>query len=116
MDTIQVAIWIMGGAISVIGLLVATLWQMTRAEQKAQDDAIKAKADKLAMESSDKRLEKELDRLRIEHEKVIDRVEGRFEKELENMENRLCMKIEAMEVNVLRQIELMMELLKKDSR
>lgn len=114
MDSLQVAIWVLGGAIGVIGILVGVLWNMTRAEQKAQDEAIAKKADLYKVEEGEKRWEKEVDRLRLEHEKVIDRVEGRFEKELENMESRLCTKIETMEENLVRQIGLVMELLKKD--
>lgn len=110
----EVAIWVLGGAISVIAMLVATLWQMTRAEQKAQDEAIKSKADQNRVEESDKRFEREIERIRHDSEKVIEKIEARHDKDLELMESRLCTKIEAMEVNVLRQIELIMELLKKD--
>jgi len=114
MDTLQVAVWVLGGLVGVIGILIGVLWQMTRAEQKAQDEAIARKADNTKVEENEKRWEKEIDRIRFEHEKVIDRVENRFEKELENMENRLCTKIETMEATILRQIELVMEILKKD--
>lgn len=110
----EIAIWVLGGAISVIGMLVATLWQMTRAEQKAQDDAIKSKADQVRLEESDKRFDKELERIRHDNERVVEKIEARHEKDLDAMENRLCTKIEAMETNVLRQIELIMELLKKN--
>lgn len=114
MDSLQVAIWVLGGAIGVIGILVGVLWNMTRAEQKAQDEAIAKKADLHKVDDAEKRWEKEVDRLRFEHDKVIDRVENRFEKELENMENRLCTKIETMEENLVRQIGLVMELLRKE--
>lgn len=116
MDSLQVAVWVLGGATGVIGILIGVLWNMTRAEQKAQDEAIARKADNVKVEENEKRWEKEVDRLRFEHDKVIDRVENRFEKELENMENRLCTKIEAMETNVLRQIELVMEILKSNGK
>ena len=111
---IEVMLWILSGSVGVISILVATLWQMTRAEQKAQDEAIKAKADKTIVEDSGKRFEKEIERIRHDNEKVVEKIEARHEKDLEAMENRLCTKIESMESNVLRQIELIMELLKKD--
>lgn len=111
---IEVVVWVLGGVMSVVSMLVATLWQMTRAEQKAQDEAIAKKADLHKVEEGERRWEKEVDRLRFEHEKVISRVEGRFEKELESMEGRLCTKIESMEENLIRQIGLVMEILKKD--
>lgn len=114
--SIEVMIWVLGGATSVIGILVATLWQMTRAEQKAQDEAIARKADSAKVEENEKRWEKELDRMRFEHDKVIDRVEGRFEKELENVESRLCTKMETMEATIIRQIELVMEILKSNGK
>jgi len=111
--SMEVAIWALGGAIGVIGTLVATLWAMVRAEQKAQDEAIARKADIAKVDESEKRWEKEVDRLRFEHDKVISRIEDRFEKELENVESRLSTKMEAMESTILRQIELVMEILKK---
>lgn len=114
MDSLQVAIWVLGGAIGVIGILVGVLWNMTRAEQKAQDEAIAKKADLHKVEEGEKRWEKEVDRLRFEHEKVIDRVENRFERELANMESRLCTKMETMEENLVRQFSMVMELLKKE--
>lgn len=102
MDSLQVAIWVLGGTIGVIGILVGVLWNMTRAEQKAQDEAIAKKADLHKVEEGEKRWEKEVDRLRFEHDKVISRVEGRFEKELAAMESRLSEKI-----------DLILEILKK---
>jgi FtsZ-interacting cell division protein ZipA len=103
MDSMQVIIWIMGGAIGTIGLLVGVLWNMTRAEQKAQDEAIAKKADLSKVEDGERRWEKEVDRLRAEHDKVIEKVEGRFEKELAAMETRLGEKI-----------DLILEILRKD--
>ena len=99
---IEIVVWIIGGILSVVSLLVATLWNMTRAEQKAQDEAIAKKADLNKVEEGEKRWEKEVDRLRFEHDKVISRVEGRFEKELAAMESRLSEKI-----------DLILEILKK---
>lgn len=112
--SIEIAIWVLGGTIGVIGMLVATLWQMTRAEQKAQDEAIARKADSQKVEEGEKRFEKEVDRLRFEHEKVINRVEGRFEKELENVESRIISRFDSMEANFVRQFEILMEIVKKD--
>ena len=115
---IEVILWILGAFVTMLSALVATIWSMVRSDKKAQDEAIEhvrqSKADKAVVEDTDKRFEKEIDRLRFEHEKVIDRVEGRFEKELENMESRLCVKFENMEANLLRQFELLMEVVKKD--
>ncbi len=120
--SIEVVIWVLGGVIGVIGMLVATLWQMTRAEQKAQDAAIEQvrqhKADKVYVEDGEKRWSKEIDRIRFEHDKVIDRIEGRFEKELESVKDQLGERITTMEDNLLRsmtaQFNLVMEMLKKD--
>lgn len=117
-DMISAIFWILGGLFGVVSILLGTLWNMTRKEKEAQDAAIEhvkqIKADKTAVDDHEKRLEKELDRIRFEHEKVINRVEGRFEKELSSVETRLGTKIESMETNVLRQFELLMEILKKD--
>lgn len=116
--SIEIVMWVLSGIVGLVSILVATLWQMTRAEQKAQDEAIKAKADKSAVEDNDRRVEKELERIRSEHDKVINRVEGRFEKELESVENRLSDRMITMEENLLRsmtsQFNMVMELLKKD--
>lgn len=101
-DMISAMIWILGGAMGIIGILVGVLWNMTRAEQKAQDEAIAKKADLHKVEEGEKRWEKEVDRLRFEHERVIDKVENRFEKELSAMESRLGEKI-----------DLILEILKK---
>jgi biopolymer transport protein ExbB/TolQ len=114
----EVWLWILSGILGVLASMIAVIWSLLRAEQKAQDDAIeevrKHKADKDAVEDAGKRVEKEIDRIKFEHERVIDRVELRFEREMVNMESRLCTKIAEMEANVIRQIELMMEILKKD--
>ena len=114
----EVWLWILSSALGVLGAMIAVIWSLLRAEQKAQDDAIeevrKHKADKEAVEDNSKRVEKEIDRIKFEHERVIDRVELRFEREMVNMESRLCTKMAEMEANVIRQIELMMEILKKD--
>jgi len=87
-----------GAFITLIGALVATIWSMMRSDKKAQDAAIEhvrqVKADKAAVEDNDKRFEKEIDRLRQDHERVIDKVENRFEKELSAMESRLGEKID----------------------
>ena len=115
---IEVILWILGAFVTMLSALVATIWSMVRSDKKAQDEAIEhvrqVKADKVSVDDNEKRLEKELDRIRFEHEKVINRVEGRFEKELSSVETRLGTKIESMETNVLRQFELLMEILKKD--
>ena len=114
----EVAIWALGGAISVISMLVATLWAMVRNEQKAQDEAIAKKADIQKVEDSEKRWEKEVDRIRFEHDRVTNRIEGRFEKELESVKDQLGERITTMEDNLLRsmtaQFNLVMEMLKKD--
>ena len=106
-DMIGALMWVAGGILGVIGILLATLWQMTRREKEIQDAAIEQvrqlKADKAVVEDNEKRWDKEMDRLRFEHDKVIDRVENRFEKELAAMENRLGEKI-----------DLILEILKKD--
>lgn len=93
-DLISALIWVLGGAIGVVGILVGVLWNMTRAEQKAQDEAIAKKADLVKVEDNEKRWDKEMDRIRFEHDKVIDRVENRFEKELAAMESRLSEKMD----------------------
>lgn len=109
-------LWILGGAFTVLGAMLAIVWSLLRAEQKAQDDAIAKKADQERVDDNERRWEKELDRMRFEHDKVIDRVEGRFEKELENVESRLCTKMETMEATIIRQIELVMEILKSNGK
>lgn len=115
---IEVILWIFGAFITMLLALVGTIWSMMRSDKKAQDDAIdevrKFKADKTALEDGEKRFEKEVDRLRFEHEKVISRVEGRFEKELENVESRIISRFDNMEANFLRQFEILMEIVKKD--
>jgi len=112
-------LWILSGAFTVISAVLGIVWSLLRAEQKAQDEAIedvrKHKADKDVVEEAGKRTEKEIDRIKFEHERVIDRVELRFEREMINVESRLGTKIEQMEANILRQIELMMEIVRKDS-
>lgn len=113
----EVWLWLLSGILGVISSMVVVIWSLLRAEQKAQDDAIedvrKNKADKESVEDAGKRVEKEIDRIKFEHERVIDRVELRFEREMVSMESRLCNKMEAMEENISRQIALMMEILKK---
>lgn len=101
--SIEIAIWVLGGAISVIGMLVATLWQMTRAEQKAQDEAIRDKADKSMVVDTQSRHDKEFDRIREEQTRLMDKADERHQRELSAMENRLSSKI-----------DLILELLKKD--
>ena len=58
MDTLQVAVWVLGGLVGVIGILIGVLWQMTRAEQKAQDEAIARKADNTKVEENEVIVEK----------------------------------------------------------
>ena len=101
--SIEIAIWVLGGAISVIGMLVATLWQMTRAEQKAQDEAIRDKADKSMVVDTQSRHDKEFDKIREEQTRLMDKADERHQRELSAMENRLSSKI-----------DLILELLKKD--
>ena len=95
---IEVILWVLGAFVTMLSALVATIWSMMRSDKKAQDEAIEHvrqnKADKAAVEDNDKRFEKEIDRLRFEHERVIDKVENRFEKELSAMESRLGEKID----------------------
>lgn len=111
-------LWVLSGAVTALAGLAAVVWSLVRADQRRQDEAIeevrKHKADKDAVDDATKRTEKEIDRVKFEHDRVIDRIEIRFEREMVNMEGRLCTKMEAMEANVIRQIELMMEILKKD--
>lgn len=106
-DMISAIFWILGGLFGVVSILLGTLWSMTRKEKEAQDAAIEhvkqIKADKAVVEDNERRWDKEMDRIRFEHDKVIDRVENRFEKELAAMENRLGEKI-----------DLILEILKKD--
>lgn len=99
----EIAIWVLGGAVSIIGMLVATLWQMTRAEQKAQDEAIRDKADKSMVVDTQSRHDKEFDRIREEQTRLMDKADERHQRELSAMENRLSSKI-----------DLILELLKKD--
>ena len=114
----EVWLWILSGILGVLASMIAVIWSLLRAEQKAQDDAIeevrKHKADKDAVEDAGKRVEKEIDRIKFEHERVIDRVELRFEREMVNMESRLCTKMEATETAILRQLDLLMEIVKKN--
>lgn len=111
-------LWVLSGATVALSGLAGVVWSLVRADQKRQDEAIeevrKHKADKDSVEDASKRTEKEIDRIKFEHERVIDRVELRFEREMVNMESRLGTKIEALEATLLRQMELMMELIKKD--
>lgn len=101
--SMEIAIWVLGGAVSIIGMLVATLWQMTRAEQKAQDEAIRDKADKSMVVDTQSRHDKEFDRIREEQTRLMDKADERHQRELSAMENRLSSKI-----------DLILELLKKD--
>jgi len=101
--SMEIAIWVLGGAVSIIGMLVATLWQMTRAEQKAQDEAIRDKADKTTVSDSQLRHDKEFDRIREEQTRLMDKADERHQRELSAMESRLSSKI-----------DLILELLKKD--
>jgi FtsZ-interacting cell division protein ZipA len=110
--SIEAVIWALGGAMSVIGLLLATLWQMTRAEQKAQDEAIKSKADTARVSESESRWEKEAQRIREEHDKVTQRLEQNHERDLANMESRLSQKMDTLGENLMRQMQLIMELIK----
>ena len=105
--------WILSGVLAIIGVLVGTLWSIVRGENASQDAAIKVKANQTSLDDSEKRWEKEFERLRHDNERVIEKIENRHDKEMAMMESRLCTKIESMEGNVLRQIELIMELLKK---
>lgn len=92
-DMISALIWIMGGAIGVIGILIGVLWNMTRAEQQAQDESIellkKEKADRSFVTDTHSRHDKEFDRLRDEYIRLQDKSDEKNQRELAAMENRL---------------------------
>lgn len=91
--SIEIAIWVLGGAVSIIGMLIATLWQMTRAEQKAQDENIellkKEKADRSFVTDTHSRHDKEFDRIRDEYVRLQDKSDEKNQRELAAMESRL---------------------------
>lgn len=92
-DMLSALIWILGGAIGVVGILVGVLWNMTRAEQKAQDDSIeflkKEKADRTFVLDTHSRHDKEFDRMRDEYVRLQDKSDEKHQRELAAMESRL---------------------------
>jgi FtsZ-interacting cell division protein ZipA len=113
--SIEIVIWILGGAISIVGMLVATLWTMTRKEAEAQDAAIKSKADQVRVNEAELRWEKEAQRIRDEHDKVTLRLEANHERDLASMETRLSHQMAQMGDSLMRQMQIIMELIKKDT-
>ena len=92
-DMISALIWALGGVIGVIGILVGVLWNMTRAEQKAQDENIeflkKEKADRSFVLDTHSRHDKEFDRIRDEYVRLQDKSDEKHQRELAAMESRL---------------------------
>lgn len=104
-DMISALIWIMGGAIGVIGILIGVLWNMTRAEQRDQDENIellkKEKADRSFVLDTHSRHDKEFDRLRDEYIRLQDKSDEKNQRELAAMENRLSLQMGDLQRTVL---------------
>jgi hypothetical protein len=92
-DMISALIWILGGAVGVVGILIGVLWNITRAEQQVQDENIeilkKEKADRSFVLDTHSRHDKEFDRMRDEYVRLQDKSDEKHQRELAAMESRL---------------------------
>ena len=111
MPNVEILVYILGGLITLLGVVSTTVWNMIRAETKEQAELIKKKADSDRLKDSETRFSRELEVLKSDNEKLIAKIEQRHEKDLDSMEKRLSNKMETLEANLMRQMQLITELL-----
>ena len=113
MPSIEVLVSILGGLITLLGIVSTTVWNMIRAETKEQAEQIKKKVDHDRLRESEIRFSRELEVLKADNDKLISKIEGRHERDMDTMEKRLTDKMETLEANLMRQMQLIMELITK---
>jgi len=111
MPSIEVLVYILGGLITLLGIVSTTVWNMLRAEAKEQAEQIKKKADSDRLKESESRFSRELETLKNDNEKLINKIEQRHQYDLDTMEKRLSDKMETLEANLMRQMQLITELI-----
>ncbi len=116
MPNIEVTIWILTGALSLVTILSGTIWKMIRDEAKEQAKKIDQKADQDRVHDIENRWTTELSSVRDNNEKLVNKLEQRHDRELDAMASRLSDQIRNSETNILTQIRLMIDVLKSGHR
>lgn len=113
MPGVEFWIWVLTGAVALIGILSGTLWAMLRAEAKDHAELIKQKADADRLIEVEGRWKEELKDIKENNEKLIDKLQSRHDKELDALATRLGEQIKSTENNILTQMRLMFDMWKK---
>lgn len=112
----DVVVWVLGGVLSVVSLLVGALWKITREEKATQDAVIKLKADEKRVDQMESRINNDITYSREHHQMLLDKSEARVDREMASMENRLKDSISRSESNILTHMNMMLDILKEDRR
>lgn len=112
--TLELSMYLLGGAIFVLTCLFGTVWGFMR--QEAKDHALKLdqKVDNGRFHELEARFTKELDSVKENGEKLIDKLQSKHERELESMQSnfreqmqQIREQVRQTETNILNQMNLL---------
>ncbi len=112
MPPVEVLVYVLSGAMTLITLLIGVVWKMLRAESHVQSKTIEKKADTERLHEVEIRWQSELSSVKEGNEKLITKLEQRHDRDLDQLSARLTEQIRATEGNILAQIRLMIEAIK----
>lgn len=114
MPSIEVLVWILGGACVVISAMIGVIWTWVREEARKQDQLIELKANDTRLTELDARFERELTAMREGNEKLVEKLQQRHDRDLDTLSTGFKDQIagikeqmSSMERNILQQLAIM---------
>ena len=112
MPPVEVLVYVLSGAVTLITILVGVVWKMLRHENDAQAKTIAQKADLERLHEVESRWTTELASVREANKELVGNLDRRHERDLDQMSARLTEQLRATENNILVQIRLMIDVMK----
>jgi hypothetical protein len=112
--TLELSMYLLGGAMFVLSCLFTVVWKLLREEAKEHGRQLELKASTDRLSELDNRFDKELQSMRENNEKLIDKIQLRHDRDIEAVSAGFREQISGikeamagMERNIIRQIEFM---------
>lgn len=111
MPNVETLVWVLTGAMTLMGTMGGIIWKLVRDEAKEQASQIRNKLDIDRLTAAEDRWKQEIEEVKTNSEKLVNKLEVRHDKEMEQMAHRLGEQIRNTENNILTQIRLMIQVL-----